>query len=245
LANVKADEFRSVPADLDRTPSRLGTPGWVDDGTLLCPFADEGWTRLVRLHVDGAPERVFEAQGRLRTGKQFDVGGGTVGVSLSASREGHDVFALDAGALDDGSAAADEASGPTRLSALDADLLDGAALPASRRVTYRNDDGVEAEAIAYLSEEFDAGDPDPRPTVVNVHGGPMSYDAPEFRRGVAYWTGQGYVVLKPNYRGSVPYGRAFGERLKGSRGDLEPDDVESGADALVERGRRAGRARLD
>jgi len=64
----------------------------------------------------------------------------------------------------------------------------------------------------------------------------MSYDAPEFRFSHAYWTSRGYVIYRPNYRGSTSYGRAFAESLKGTRGDLEADDVVSGLQALADRG---------
>jgi dipeptidyl aminopeptidase/acylaminoacyl peptidase len=64
----------------------------------------------------------------------------------------------------------------------------------------------------------------------------MSYDEPEFSFQYAYWTTRGYAVFKPNYRGSTSYGVDFCESLRGSRGDLETDDLTSGLDHLADLG---------
>lgn len=230
---AEADTYRSVSASLDRTIGWAGNPCWLDDDTLLAPFADGGWTRLVRLEADADdPERVFEGQGRNRNAVCFDAAGGTVGLALSSPADGLDVHAVATEALAD-----PEADG-TRLSSLNADLLEDVEPPETRRVTVETGDDQELEAIVYLpgGADADAGTPGASPLVVSIHGGPMSYDAPEFRFDVAYWTNRGYVVAKPNYRGSTSYGRAFSEQLRGSRGDLESEDVVRTAEALVDRG---------
>ncbi len=221
-------EHWSVTESLDRTVARMAGPAWLDDETLLVAVADEGLTRLVRAPADrDAPVRTFPAQTRDRELSAPDVDGGTVAAVLSDPAAGEDVFALDAAELDD-----DEPGSLTRLTALDDDLLADVALPDCRRVTYDNSDGEAVEAVVYLPADFDP----PRPVIASIHGGPMSYDAPEFRFDHTYWTGQGYVVYRPNYRGSTSYGRSFAESLSGTRGDLESDDVVSGLRALAERG---------
>jgi len=231
-ADAEGAELRSVSASLDRTIAREGEPRWVDGDTLVCPFADEGWTRLVELDADrDAPTRTFETQGRDRTVEGFDMAGGTVAVQLSGPQVGADLYTVgadDLGAVDEG--------GVARLTDLNRSFLDEYAQPDCRRVAVENGDGEEVEAIVYRPADFDPADPDPAPTIAAIHGGPMSYDAPTFGFDHAYWASRGYVVVRVNYRGSTSYGRAFAESLKGSRGDLESDDVVSGVDHLVERG---------
>jgi dipeptidyl aminopeptidase/acylaminoacyl peptidase len=221
----------SVSASLDRTAGLMGTPSWLDDGTLLGSIGDEGWTRLVRLDAEDDPERVFSAQGRGRSMglAGFDAGGEVVAVHLSDPKEGGDLYALDRANLDD------DVDRSRRLTHTDADLLAERETAEARRVSWENSDGVEIEGIAYLPPDFEADD-DPRPVVASIHGGPMSYDAPQFSFDYSYWTGQGYVVYRTNYRGSTSYGREFAESLKGVRGDLETDDVVSGLEHLAERG---------
>ncbi|PSP19908.1 S9 family peptidase, partial [Halobacteriales archaeon QH_10_67_13] len=228
VAEPAAGEHWSVTASLDRTIALAGTPTWLDRETVLAPIGDEGLTRLIQAAPDrDAPARTFEAQGRDRTLLAVDAGGGRIGTILSEPSAGRNVFAADGAELD-----ADAA--PTRLTALNDELLAGCEMEC-RRVSYENDDGERIEAIVYLPPEFDPDD-EPRPAIAAIHGGPMSYDAPEFRFSHAYWTSRGYVIYRPNYRGSTSYGRAFAESLKGTRGDLEADDVVAGLQALADRG---------
>ena len=48
------------------------------------------------------------------------------------------------------------------------------------------------------------------PLIVAIHGGPASADLLSFNGGYGsqVYAGEGYVVLKPNYRGSTNYGEA-------------------------------------
>jgi dipeptidyl aminopeptidase/acylaminoacyl peptidase len=223
-------EHWAVTESLDRTVSMLGGASWLDDETILAPIGDEGLTRLVRAPADrDDPERTFHAQTRDRSLLTADVGGDTVATIISDPAEGSDVFTVDVGDL-----AADNPESLTRVSALNDALLDELDEPACRRITYENGDGEEIEAIVHLPPEFD---PDGEyPVIASIHGGPMAYDDPVFRFMYTYWADQGYVVYRPNYRGSTSYGQAFSESLIGTRGDLETDDVVSGLDALAERG---------
>ncbi|RBI62484.1 S9 family peptidase [halophilic archaeon] len=230
---VGADDatYRSVSASLDRTIARDGTVRWTDEETLVALVGDEGSTRLVRCFADGSdPERTFSAQGEYRTVRGFDLAGDAVALALTEPDAPTDCYALDAADLD-----ADGAE-PRRLTASNETFVESHAMPACERVTYENDDGEAVEAIAYLPPEFDRDDPDERPLVVSIHGGPVSYDAPEFRFEYAYFADRGYVVLRPNYRGSSSYGRAFSESIRGDWGRREVDDVCSGVDHLVDRG---------
>lgn len=221
----------SVTGSLDRTVSLLGTPTWLDEETILAPVGDEGLTRVVRADADeDTPVRTLPAQTRDRTLAALAADGGTVTTVFSDPSTGQDVFAVDADQLDRA-----DPDALTRLTERNDDLLEKAGSDC-RRITYENDDGEEIEAIVHLPRDFDPAADDPRPVIASIHGGPMSYDAPEFRFTHTYWAEQGYVVYRPNYRGSTSYGREFAESLMGTRGDLETDDVVSGLTALAERG---------
>ena len=227
--------FGSVSADLDRTVSLDGSPCWTGEETILAPIGDGARTRLVRCHAapDGRPaERVFGAQGESRSMTVVDGAPGAVVAAVTSSDAPADLYAIDPDA--DPDAAFDDAT--TRITALNETFLEDRALPDHRRVEYENGDGETIEAIAFLPPEFDPDESDPHPTVAWIHGGPMSYDAPCFTLPRGVFTAAGYVVLCPNYRGSTSYGREFSETLRGSRGELETDDVTSGVAALVDRG---------
>ncbi|MFC6795699.1 S9 family peptidase [Halobaculum halobium] len=245
-------DFESVSAELDRTLARAGAPRWLDQDTIVAPIADEAWTRLAVCPLDGEPRRAFARQGRDRTVAAFDLAGDAVALGLTAADQPPDVYAVPGAELRE-----NDAGGPTkRLSALNDEWLDehGAALPdcevvacetgevrgsdapASQSGASVSDDGEEIEAVVYYPADFDPDGDDTAPAVCAIHGGPMSYDAPGFRFDVTYWTSKGYVVAKPNYRGSTSYGRAFSEALKGSRGELESEDVIAAMEHLVGEG---------
>jgi len=262
VADLESGEYRSVSASLDRTAADwAGRPAWVDEGTLVAPVGDEGTTRLARLDaVRDDPERVFEAQGTYRSIAAFDLAGGTVGLCLTQADDGPDAYAMAVTELDaEGGAGAelDAESGAgaeldaegvtgaessdvddplTRLSRVNAAFVAETPTPGCERVRFEHSDGDEVEGFAYLPPDFDPADPEPRPLVAAIHGGPMVYDAPGFDFDDVYWTNRGYVVLRVNYRGSTSYGRAFSESIRGRWGPRERDDVVSGVFDLVERG---------
>ncbi len=224
---IDADDerFESVSTELDRTVALGSAAAWLDEETLVAPVGDEGRSRLVRCHADGAPaERVFTEQGEYRNVTALATGGGRAAVTLTTPGEPPEVYALDGLAE------------PTRLTEFNDEWVDSLPSPGCQRVRYQTGDGRVVEALAFLPSGFDREDPEPRPVVVKIHGGPMSYDTPGFDFLTSYLASEGYVVLKVNYRGSASYGREFSEVLMGSRGNLESEDILSGVNRLVEMG---------
>ncbi len=99
--------------------------------------------------------------------------------------------------------------------------------------------GEEIEGVLTLPVGYEEGDR--VPMVLVIHGGPSGISSDRFHatRGaypVQVYAGMGFAVLQPNYRGSSGYG----ERFRGlNRGDISGRDwvdIDSGVDAMVERG---------
>lgn len=100
-------------------------------------------------------------------------------------------------------------------------------------------DGEEIEGVLTLPVGYAEGDR--VPLVLVIHGGPSGISSDRFNgtRGaypVQVYAGMGFAVLQPNYRGSSGYG----ERFRGlNRGDISGRDwidIDSGVDAMIERG---------
>ncbi|MFB6140107.1 MAG: prolyl oligopeptidase family serine peptidase [Halosimplex sp.] len=242
VADPGTGEYDVLTGDLDRTLGWGGSPQWLDDRRLLAGIGDGGWTRFVRLDAGagGVPEaaeprheRVFDRQSRGETHLGFDADAGTVAAIRSHPAEGYDVHAMDAADLDAGP---DDPDPRRRLTDLNPDLVADYDHPETARRTFESDDGTEVEAITHYPPEFDPADPDPRPALLWIHGGPMAYDQPDFRLTTSFWTTRGYLVHRVNYRGSTSYGRAFSEALKGAWNTLEVADLLAGTEDLVERG---------
>ncbi|WP_440989689.1 S9 family peptidase [Haloarchaeobius baliensis] len=226
----ESGEYGSVAADLDRTLWYFGGPCWVD-GDLLALVGDEGRTRFARFDADGnGATRRYDEQRDTESVMTFDAAGGSAAAVVSSPGEGVDLYGLDVDAL-----AADETVERTRLTALNDDLLDRYEQPGCRKLTVEHD-GVAVDAWTFHPADFDPEDPDPRPTVLAIHGGPAFYDQPWFQFADAAFTSRGYVVCRVNYRGSTSYGREFSGALRGRWNSVEVDDLLAVTDELVDRG---------
>ena len=76
----------------------------------------------------------------------------------------------------------------------------------------------------------------PTPLLVMPHGGPDGVSALSWRSWVRYFTGLGYSVFQPNYRGGVNYGIEHYAANRGRLGEIEFMDIEAGVDSLIEAG---------
>ena len=225
-------EVRSRSGSLDRTVAHFGEPVWTDDGDLVGLFADEARHRPAKLSGE-SPEFLADL-GPYHTVARLDADGGTTALLVTHPSEGTDVRTVPTERLL--SASNDESlrEATTRLSETNADLLAEYPMPEARRVTFESD-GRELDAVAYLPAGFEADD-DPRPLIVSIHGGPVSYDLPEFRFEYAMWASRGYVVICPNYRGGASYGHEFARELRGKWGTVEVEDAVACAESIHERG---------
>jgi dipeptidyl aminopeptidase/acylaminoacyl peptidase len=93
---------------------------------------------------------------------------------------------------------------------------------------------TEVEGVLFKPFGFDATRR--YPVIVNPHGGPRGHSNLDFDPAAAYWTSLGYVVLKPNFRGSTGYGDAFTKGNVEDWGQGPFEDVMAGVDALIGRG---------
>jgi dipeptidyl aminopeptidase/acylaminoacyl peptidase len=246
------ERYESLSADLDRTLTRGASLRWIDDETVLTTIADEAHTRPCRVDTDGSVERIGGDVAEDASITAFDCREGTLALARSHPTEGLDVHTAALDAFVDSEGEGENDGILRRITALNDDLVAEHAMADCRRVAYESD-GHEIDAICYLPPGFDfdsidageveageigtgSGASDPYPLVVSIHGGPISYDAPEFSFEYAVLASRGYVVLCPNYRGGTSYGQAFAEELYGQWGTVEVEDIVAGIEALTERG---------
>lgn len=76
------------------------------------------------------------------------------------------------------------------------------------------------------------------PLIVAIHGGPASADVLGFNGGYGsqVYAGAGWVVLKPNYRGSTNYGEAHKTDIVGNYFQKGYEDIMTGVDHLIASG---------
>lgn len=219
-------EVTTLTDGLDATVSWFGSPRFLDPETVVAGMGDAGRTRLYRFAADGSTATVADLgfDDDVASLRAYDTGGGMLGYVVSDPSTGDDVYA----------AAADLAD-TRRLSTLNESFFADHPGPAFRRLV-TDTDGIEVESMVYHPPTFDPADPDPHPTIVWPHGGPMSYDDPEYSFAFAYFTSRGFIVVKPNYRGSTSYGGEFGDILNGRWGTVDVEDTLAVVDDCIDRG---------
>jgi len=226
-----ADVARRYPVPARRTPYRvltagldrimMGTPVWVDASTVYVPASDRGQTRLLRADLSGEAAFVYPSD-RFVEVALVTAAGGTLVLSLDSPQTGPDLYAL----------SALEPSEAVRLTCVNGGLVGERSLARYERIEFAGSLGDIVEALVALPPGWTpaAG---AAPLLLSIHGGPMAYDNPSFHFLRQYWAGMGYMVLMVNYHGSISYGEAFCESIRGCWGPAEHGDLEAGVDHLV------------
>lgn len=205
---------RNISQAVDRDVESLF---WTSDGRAVDVLVSHGATHsLVRIAADGSeaqpPQRFSYSMGVIARG----------GSTQAFSRTDRP---------------AELYIGPSEREAKALTSLNAAAasvqLPTAEAVRWKGALG-EVEGVLFKPYGYDATRR--YPLLVNPHGGPRGHSNLDFDPAVAYWTSLGYVVLKPNFRGSTGYGDAFTKGNVEDWGEGPFQDVMTGVDALIERG---------
>jgi len=109
----------------------------------------------------------------------------------------------------------------------------GFALGAQEEITWRSTDNKPVGGVLTLPVGYQRGQR--YPLVVWIHGGPSAADVNQFNASVQVYAGDGYAVLRPNYRGSSNYGEAFND-INGKYFPQGFDDIMTGVDHLIAQG---------
>jgi dipeptidyl aminopeptidase/acylaminoacyl peptidase len=126
---------------------------------------------------------------------------------------------------------------PTRVTDIFDYITEEFLLPRVEAIQWSGEDGVTVEGLLHYPLDYEPGRR--YPLVVQTHGGPASSDRFGFFRSSRYvpvLAALGYMVLKPNYRGSTGYGDAFLRDMVGHYFNQAHKDVMAGVDHLIEMG---------
>jgi dipeptidyl aminopeptidase/acylaminoacyl peptidase len=112
----------------------------------------------------------------------------------------------------------------------------GFQLGQQEEITWRSKDGSMVGGVLVKPVGYREGQR--YPLIVAIHGGPASADVLSFNGGYGsqVYAGAGYVVLRPNYRGSTNYGEKHKTDIVGNYFPPGFDDIMSGVDHLIARG---------
>jgi dipeptidyl aminopeptidase/acylaminoacyl peptidase len=110
------------------------------------------------------------------------------------------------------------------------------ALGDQEEITWKSKDGTMVGGVLVKPVGYQQGTR--YPLIVAIHGGPASADVLGFNGGYnsQVYAGAGYVVLRPNYRGSTNYGHKHKSDIVGNYFAPGYEDIISGVDYLIAQG---------
>lgn len=218
VVSVDGGASRPLTRDLDRNAQDLA---FAPDGrSILFTLEDGGNSHLARVPVSGGPvERIVAGE---RDVSGFDVSPqGELVVLESSVHQPPEISAVEGGSL-------------RRLTRVNDEFLAGIRLGPVRRFQATSADGTKIDA--FLTLPPDAPDGQRLPTILRIHGGPVSQYSTAFSTEWQILAAQGYAIVGANPRGSSGYGRDFSFAIWADWGNKDFEDVMVAVDEAVRMG---------
>jgi len=210
---------RALTASLDRNVAR---PRFSPDGRLVYFLLEDGGNRhLARVpSAGGSVERVVAGE---RDVAAFTLSAkGDVALLSSEPLLPSEIFAVG------------PANAVRRLSTVNDAFLKGIRLGAVERFKAKSADGTLVDG--FLTRPPDAPSGTRLPTILRIHGGPVSQFSTAFELEWQILAGAGYAVVAANPRGSSGYGTAFSRAIWADWGNKDFQDVMAAVDHVVAMG---------
>jgi dipeptidyl aminopeptidase/acylaminoacyl peptidase len=197
--------------------------GWSVDGRIAYSENADGRTTTYVMRADGSGRRRIGPDHGVTTFAEWSDDGRFVLLTHSDATRAADVWVHDV-----------RRDTTWQLTFAMAGGVDPADLGPAALVHYPSFDGRKISA--YVHVPFNLRRDGTNPAIVLAHGGPSGEWTDAFVREAAYFADHGYVVIRPNVRGSTGYGKAFEDlnNLDWGGGDLK--DLVAAADYLVASG---------
>jgi dipeptidyl aminopeptidase/acylaminoacyl peptidase len=159
----------------------------------------------------------------MRSVTGFDVAAdGRIAVRAAEPRFPGELFAVGAGGA------------LARVTHANDSLLAGVRLAEVEDIHFKSRDGTGVEGFLYYPVGYDKSLR--YPTLLRIHGGPVSQFEAAFNFEAQLFAANGYAVVTVNPRGSSGYGQAFSEAIFADWGNRDFEDVMAGVDYAVARG---------
>ncbi|MEO8523709.1 MAG: prolyl oligopeptidase family serine peptidase [Caldimonas sp.] len=199
--------------------------GFEPDGRIVCLYEQGGRSQLARMKADGAGFAVIETS--FCSMRELQVGAGFIACYAASELEAEALVRID---LDTHAVHVLRQSSELAFDATEVSVAEAIEFP--------TEGGATAHAFFYAPKNVAfRGEPGTLPPFVVIsHGGPTGATNAALRPSLQYWTQRGFAIVDVNYGGSSGYGRAYRERLDGTWGIVDVDDVVNAARFLVARG---------
>jgi dipeptidyl aminopeptidase/acylaminoacyl peptidase len=213
--------------------AELGVPQWQFGGATYA-FLEDGTIACVRI------ERAVARLHLLRDGRLDDVGLPYTSFGYPCVRAGGQRLIFVAASPEQEPAVVrwSETEGATELRRASDEPLDRALVSIPRAIEFESAGGRTAHAFYYppVNPGFEGPDGERPPLLVQIHGGPTAYAAPELDPATLFWTTRGVGVVDVNYGGSTGFGRDYRNLLRGTWGIVDVEDCIAAARHLAAEG---------
>lgn len=191
---------------------------WAPDGaSIVAAVVNEGDVHLVR--VDATTGTITPLVDGVRAVAAFRLAPDGAPVALiSDPHQPAELFAI-------------EGSARRQLTRLNQPLLDSLRLGEVRELHFRSRDGTPVEAFLYTPPGYQPGTR--LPTLLRIHGGPVSQYDRSFNFEAQFFAAQGYAVVMTNPRGSSGYGAKFSRAIMADWGTKDFEDVMAAVDEAI------------
>lgn len=211
-------EARVLTKALDRN---VTSPEWSADGRAIYFLLEDDLNQvLARVTVaSGKVERILDGQ---RESLDYDLGAkGRIALLDSNVNSPDAVFAVEGKQL-------------RQLSHQNDELLASVKLASTEPISFASKDGTRISGFVVKPPGYVAGQR--YPTLLWIHGGPVSQYANSFTMPWQIFAAHGYVVVAANPRGSSGRGEAFSSAIYKDWGGKDAEDVLAAVDYVVQQG---------
>jgi len=218
MTPVEGGEPRILTKTLDRN---IWSPKFSPDGkAVFFMLEDSGEQHLAKVNLSsGKITRTVAGQ---RSVYSYSLGlEGNVAVLVSEPHLPGEIFLSKADKLQ-------------QLTFTNQKLLSELRLAEMENIHFKSKDGTEIEGFIYKPIGFS---PDFRyPTILRIHGGPVSQYDVSFSSEAQLFAANGYLVVMTNPRGSSGYGQDFSLAIYADWGNKDFEDVIEGVDFAIKKG---------
>jgi dipeptidyl aminopeptidase/acylaminoacyl peptidase len=209
---------RILTQKLDRN---AGSPRYTRDGKFIYfSLEDSGEQHLARIPAGGGEiTRVISGDQNVSALELGD--GDALYVRLSDWQTPGDLYAWEGGKA-------------RRMTRVNEALMAKLTLSEPENIHFKSKDGTEIEGWIYKPVGYMPGVK--HPTLLRIHGGPVSQYTASFNFEAQLFAANGYVVVMTNPRGSSGYGQAFSQAIFAAWGDKDYEDVMAGVEYAIAKG---------
>ena len=218
VVSVAGGDERVLTTKLDRN---VGSPVFSkDDQSIVFLLEDSAEVHLAEFDIAGGNiDRLIGGEVSVSGFSSYT--SGSYAVEISTAHRPTELFYLSDGEL-------------AQVTHTNADVLSGVMLAEVRNVTFDSADGTEIEGFVFTPPDYRKGKR--YPTILRIHGGPVSQYDFSFNKDAQLLAAHGYVVVTSNPRGSSGYGQAFSADLFADWGVRDFQDVMAAVDYAVVEG---------